>query len=409
VGIALVCDYSLEYMGGAQSVFLDEVELFRSTGEDVLVVAPAPSRARPSGLHDDDLLVPGTGSVPGAGLPVIPNTRALRRRLRRAFEERGVDVVHVHSEFGLTAAAGMVAREMRIPVVHTVHTFYWQGPNLGPFDGAMASVIRGLARRLRGAPSSAPVSTPRALDASLRGITLAAALEADAVISPSAHQAEALREAGLTDVEVVPNPMRAKAAPGEPLREIDGPLRIVWVGRLAPEKRLLEFLEAVVRAGDQLEPRSLDVTIVGEGPLLAEARRVASAASLHGGSVIRFTGRVDRDEVARLMSRSHLVALTSFGFDNQPVVVVEAFHAARSVVYVDPRLQEGLAEAGILTASPDVDGMAATLLDLARHPETVVARSQQTVEASQRFRPERHVQDVRAVWDAAATRASARA
>lgn len=406
--IAFVCDYALNYTGGAQSVFFDEIELLRASGYEVLVVAPRPPRGEMSAkIGDTAGLTESTWQIPGADLPVLRNSRTRRRHLERLFRDRRIDVVHVHSEFGLTSAAVAAAARLGIPVVHTVHAFFWQGPDLRGLDRVAGAAIRSTVRALRGSPSWNRVHAPRAVDAALRSATLTAAQAADAVISPSAHQAEALRAAGLTHATVVPNPMRTRTACPAPLTRIDGPLRVVWVGRLAREKRPLEFLHAVARAGKLLGPHSLDVTVIGDGPLLAEARQIADRMSPGGGSRIRFTGSVDRSEVDRRMRDSHLVALTSFGADNQPVVVVEAFHAARSVLYVDPRLEEGLADAGILCGSPEIEGMAAMLVHLVRHPEVVVARSAQTVAASERFSPERHVQALHTIYATTRSRAGA--
>ena len=90
-------------------------------------------------------------TIGGVDMPAIRNTRGLRSRLRRLFRERSIDVVHVHSEFGLTAAATRVAQELGIPVVHTVHTFFWQGPDLRRFDrlaAAYPALPHSLVRRL---------------------------------------------------------------------------------------------------------------------------------------------------------------------------------------------------------------------------------------------------------------------
>lgn len=399
--IALVCDYSLDYMGGAQSVFLDEIQLLRAAGEHVIVIAPLPKPQPGASEEHEAGFIRATFRIPGVGLPVIVNTSALRRRLRRILQDHAIDVVHLHSEFGLTAATQTVAHQLGIPVVHTVHTFFWQGPDLGRLDAAAAASVRAIARALRGRRTDAAPRATLALDSALRGVTLTAAREADTVISPSAHQADALREAGADDVEILPNPMSPVTPRGEPLRHVGTPLRIVWVGRLVKEKRILEFVRAVIRASGTLGPGALDITIVGDGPLLAEAQNAVAAAPAGSSALFRFTRRVGRDEVDRIIRGGHIVALTSYGFDNQPVVVVEAFHAARSVVYADPRLKEGLAEAGILFSSPDVEGMAATIRDLVRHPEIVIAQSARTLTAAQQFEPERHVRRLREIYAAA--------
>ena len=407
--IALVCDYALDRIGDAQAVVLREAELLRAAGDEVVVIGAAQpgSAPRPVPPGEAPILIAAAFVVPGVDMPAIRNTRGLRSRLRRLFRERSIDVVHVHSEFGLTAAATRVAQELGIPVVHTVHTFFWQGPDLRRFDRLAAAAVRGLSRVLRGrAPRTALPDTPRAVDAAVRSVTLDAAMEADAVISPSAHQAEALRIAGLPEVEVVPNPMPPRTTPGVPLPSVELPLQVLWVGRLTLESGILEFVRAVRKAGEDLAPGSLVARIAGDGPLFAEAREAAASTSPEGGSSIQFLGRVEPEGIQPLMRDSHLLAVTSFGLDPQPVVVAEAFRAARSVLYIDPRLREGLAEAGILCGSPDVKGMAAMLRELVHHPSIVVERSLRTVSASHPFQPEQHLRGVREAWDAAARRAA---
>jgi glycosyltransferase involved in cell wall biosynthesis len=109
---------------------------------------------------------------------------------------------------------------------------------------------------------------------------------------------------------------------------------------------------------------------VGDGPQLNRARRIAA-----GHPQISFSGRVPSTAVAAKLEWAHVAALTSFGFDNQPMTVVEALFAARPVLYVDPALREGLDTAGLLCPDESVDGMAAMLIDLARDPDRVVRAS----------------------------------
>ncbi|RII96174.1 glycosyltransferase, partial [Clavibacter michiganensis subsp. insidiosus] len=85
---------------------------------------------------------------------------------------------------------------------------------------------------------------PRRLDSALRGMTLAVCREADVVLSPSAHQAVALRSAGLPAIEVLSNTScTARGASAE--LPAGGALRLVWAARFAPEKRLDVMLEAM--------------------------------------------------------------------------------------------------------------------------------------------------------------------
>lgn len=396
--IALVIDYSLEYLGGAQSAFLDEAALLRSRGHEVTIVAPWPrtvGRSEPAWfarwreLGGTTVAVPYVLTLPGVDLPVVRNSTALRRRLEYEFAARRIEAVHVHSEFGLSAAAVSVARRRGVPTVQTVHTFFWQAPMPRAIGRLAASGVRGFARWLRGFPSSRAHLADAPLDSALRGVTLGLGQRVDVVVSPSAHQAERLRAAGLSRVEVVPNALATADEPGEPLERIDGPLRIVWVGRLVPEKRILEWVRAVVAAVAILPPGALEVEIVGEGPLRAGAE--ALAAAVQG---ITFLGRLPREEVHGRMRDAHLVALTSFGFDNQPVTIVEALNARRGVLYVDPALTEGVDVAGIRAEGPDVESMSDLLVALAEDPARVVEASRNAERGAREFDPDEHVRRI---------------
>ncbi|WOQ69540.1 glycosyltransferase family 4 protein [Microbacterium limosum] len=389
--VALVCDYSLDYLGGAQSAFLDEATLLRRAGHNVLLIAPEPADAEASwlrewrGIGGADALVPARVTLPGVDLPVIRNTAGLRSRLAQHLADHGVEVVHVHSEFGLSAAAISAARRRGLRTVQTVHTFFWQAPVPRGAGRVAAAAVRIFARWLRGFPSSRAALAGAPLDSALRGLTLATGQRVDAVVSPSAHQAVRLREAGLADVRVVPNAVALPDAAAEPLTSVDAPLRIVWVGRLVPEKRLMEFVAAIAEASRRLPGGSLSVDVVGEGPLRAEGERAAE------GLPVRFHGRLDRGRVQELMRQSHVVALSSYGFDNQPVTIVEALHARRGVFYVDPALTEGVDVAGLRAAGPEPEAMAEMLIALVQDPARVVLASQRAADGAREFDPEVHV------------------
>ncbi|MDX2377960.1 glycosyltransferase family 4 protein [Microbacterium sp. LRZ72] len=403
--IALVCDYSLDYMGGAQSAFLDEAMLLRERGHRVVLVVPfvrpgivpvGPWREEWLARGGDIVPVPAATTLPGIGLPVIRNSAGLRRRLGAELAVRGVDVVHVHSEFGLTAAVVSAARRAGIGTVQTVHTFFWRAPIWRPLEGLAARVVGGFVRWLRAFPTPRQPLAPQALESALRNMTLSMAVRVDAVISPSAHQAERLEAAGLSGVRIVPNAVAAADGSPPALTSVSAPLRIVWVGRLAPEKRLREWIDAVATASALLPPGALDVEVIGEGP----ARSEAEARARETTAPIRFTGRLSRGEVQERMRAAHLVALTSFGFDNQPVTIVEALHARRGVLYVDPSLTEGVDVAGLRAETPDVAGMADLLVRLARDPAPVVAASSRAEEGARAFDPDVHVERLLAVYEA---------
>ncbi|MBO0811277.1 MAG: glycosyltransferase family 4 protein [Microlunatus sp.] len=386
--VAVVCDYSLAYLGGAQTALLQEVAALSAQGTRVLVLSPSPpevwTRVRPA-EPVEHLQLPSACTLPGLDLPVVRNTRRQRTRLSELFTRLDITIVHLQSEFGLAAAAAAVAGELQLPVVHTVHTFFWQAPDVG--QPLLAAAVRGFHRVITRLPSSTARLSDKPADSALRNMTLTMARNADLVLSPSAHQADRLRQAGLHQVAVLPNTV-SYGSDAVGLTAVDGPLKIIWIGRCVPEKRILTFVRAATAALDIIGPDKINFTVVGDGPQLPEARATAGD---RGG--ISFLGRQDHDHVIRLLAESHLAALTSYGFDNQPMTVVEAVRALRGVLYCDPALREGLEGPGIL-APPDDAGLAAKLVELATDPAPVLAASQAAVEARIGFGPEHHAAEL---------------
>ncbi|WP_460749230.1 glycosyltransferase family 4 protein [Myceligenerans cantabricum] len=398
--VAVVCDYALDYVGGAQTALVEQVAALAAHGAEVVVVSPSsPAAVARVGLGGDVAYeqVPARWVLPGLDLPVVRSSEPLRRRLAAIFAGRGIQVVQLHSEFGVAAAAVGVARDLGIPVVHTVHTFFWQ--TTARPQRLVAGLVRGFHRwitRLR--PARARLAG-RPADSALRNMTLTVAREVDEVVSPSAHQAERLRDAGLPRVAVVPNTVTASGDAGRALDRVGGPLRLVWIGRCEPEKRILPFVRAVVAAQRELGPGRLHAVVVGDGSQLAEARRIVAGADLD------LLGRQDRDRIPALLAEAHLAALTSYGFDNQPMTIVEAVTAGRGVLYCDPALGEGLSGPGIRVPQ-DEAGMAAALVDLAGHPDRVLAASRATEQARVEFAPETHARRMTGLYGRAIRRGS---
>ncbi|GAB3755799.1 glycosyltransferase family 4 protein [Microlunatus parietis] len=364
--VALVCDYQLGYLGGAQTAMLEQARVLAGAGHPVIIIAPDEPTA-PTLPDVPVLRIPSRGTLPGLRLPLIMNTPEVRARLREWLHDHRIGVVHLHSEFGLAAAAIDVAGELGVPVVHTVHTFFWQ--TRFPAQRALAAAVTAFHRRLTGSPAdSAPRLADRAGESALRAMTWRIARRATVVISPSAHQADRLREAGIDRVAVVPNTLATAPEPAEPPLPYR-PVKIIWLGRCTPEKRILPFVRAAVAAIGRAGPGRLHVTVAGAGQQLAAARRIAA-----GTPEITFLGARPHHEMAGLLHDHHLLALTSYGFDNQPMSIAEAVLAGRGVLHCDPRLTEGTdGGAGILTDGPDEAALTARLVELAENPDRVAA------------------------------------
>jgi glycosyltransferase involved in cell wall biosynthesis len=368
--IAIVLDYSLDLIGGAQRAALNEASALVAAGHGVLLVAPRPAVVPAVLPHGVDALWTTSRRLPALDFPLVVDDEALRSRLLRRFRAARIDAVHLHSEFGHARAAIAAARRLSLPVVHTVHTAYWPG---------VPAPVRPLARAAL-ARMAGPV--PRRTPNPLLDHTLATATAADVVVSPSAHQAADLLRLGVPCPVVLPN---CDSGLGAPLAlPTTDHLRVAWIGRCVPEKRLLAFVKAVRVAQHRLPADRLRVAIAGDGLLLPVARRIGAPGTV-------FLGRLDRDGVRALIAASHLTALTSDGFDNQPMTVVESIRGGRGVLHTDQRLTEGLDRAGLLTATPDAAAIADLLVELALDATRVRSAAAGAVAAAPLFAPETHV------------------
>lgn len=98
------------------------------------------------------------------------------------------------------------------------------------------------------------------------------------------------------------------------------------------------------------------------------------------------------------LSRSHVTALTSIHWDNQPMTVAESLMLLRGVIWCDPALTEGLTQAGIPAFGDDENVLAGLLSELARDPTPVLAASRAAVHARSIFSAEHFTQTVLDVY-----------
>jgi glycosyltransferase involved in cell wall biosynthesis len=95
----------------------------------------------------------------------------------------------------------------------------------------------------------------------------------------------------------------------------------IYVGRISPEKGVLGLVEAW---------RDIDypLTIVGDGPQLAEARKL-------GGCRVRFLGNRPHEEVPRLIEQSAFLVFPSGWYEGFGLTLIEAMAVGRAVVATD--------------------------------------------------------------------------
>jgi glycosyltransferase involved in cell wall biosynthesis len=284
----LTTSYPRDARDPAGRFVADAVEHVRTRGVEVDIVSPASFRH--FGIAYGHGIVGNLRARPWLAL-LVP---AFLWNMRRAVP-RDVELVHAH-----WLAAGAVAATLRKPFVVQV----W-GTDL-----ELARRVPWLARWI------------------LR--------RAELVLAASTFLAEQARALGAREVRVIPSGVALPGEVGEP----DEPPHVLYVGRLSPEKGVLELVAAC---------EGLPLVVVGDGPLRAQ--------------IPQAVGFVPPDELGPWFERAAVVAAPSRR-EGYGVAAREAMAWARPVVASDVG---GLADAvedgvtGLLVPPGDVEALRAAI------------------------------------------------
>lgn len=115
---------------------------------------------------------------------------------------------------------------------------------------------------------------------------------------------------------------------------VDG--RIVFLGRLAPKKRVSDLIRAFALI--EGEYPDAELLVVGEGPRRDELEALTHDLGVTDG--VEFTGRVADEEIPRYYASAELFVLPSV-WEGHPLTLLEAWAAGSPVIATDV---EGIAE-----------------------------------------------------------------
>ncbi|MEP6754344.1 MAG: glycosyltransferase family 4 protein [Chthonomonadales bacterium] len=215
------------------------------------------------------------------------NPLALRKIAQKVAEyAAGFDVIHVHgiSPSIVCAKASRIAGK---PLVVTIHN---QIPAMNPLE---------------------------------KRVVLSAVLQAKTVIPVSKAVSNELAKLGIpsANIKVIPNGIDLNCFTTiPPATQIspDGPIRLLAVGRLSPEKGFDLLIEAMKSL-----PDNYSLTIAGDGP---DRQKLEGLAS---GLQVQFAGKVN--DIPGLMAQSDIVVIPSRQ-EGQGIVALEAMAAGRPLV-----------------------------------------------------------------------------
>lgn len=383
--IVIFCEQHPHTLGGAQTSVLLQTKFLERAGHTVTFVSPALR----SGPLDDPQFI----DIPSMAVPTVKEYTWLWPRdahldvIRQGLAKRpAVDVVHIQSDFWGAAYGYRFARDNGLPVVHTMHHRLDVGVDGSiPFPALFYAML-GLWQKwsLRDRFTRRP---RHAFD-----YLAQYAKEADVVISPSHHFAALLASKGVATKSRTPLTVLPTGVDDDVLDRVvhhsgTDQLRVAWVGRFSPEKRVVEFCESLQQVTEQIE-----VTMVGDGALRPKAESVAPPS-------VRFVGALPYVEAIQVIADADVLVQSSFGFETQGMTVTEALALGTHVIVVDPDIAGELPEGSYtLTADQTSRAMADAIDEAARGVRE--GNRARNADFRMRFRQSSRTEEVLAVYSA---------
>jgi glycosyltransferase involved in cell wall biosynthesis len=362
VRITHVSDTYLPLLGGIEAQVSRLARQQAAAGHDVEVITTTPAAPGAHGVSttvQDGVTVHRIAArIPG-GWPIHPRSTAhLTARLRAAIA-RGErpDVVHLHMGVlapTVQAALRPVAR-LGLPAVLTVHSV-WGGA--WRLFAAADAVVRWSRLPVRWSAVSELTAAPlRRLVRRGTGAT-------------GAGTGAGGTRAGGADVAILPNGLdldawRVPRTERQARPEGSG-VHFVAAARFAPRKRMLPLLAAVADVVPRLPDGALFVTLAGDGPERAAARRFVAEHGLH--DVVSLPGRLNSTELKRLYARADVFVAPSpaeaFG-----IAALEAQAAGLGVIaHSDSGVAERVLDGATGLLVPDDAALTSALVRLVAEP-----------------------------------------
>lgn len=390
--VGLFTDSYLPTINGVVRAVQNLREGIESLGHAAYVIAPgAPSYA------DTEPRILRAPSVPVGfnGNRLMLPSRAVVSRLRTL----RLDVVHSHGSLSAGLIADHFATLADIPHIHTIHTnfpslvkHYKVASLLAATTGSMAYPLY---YRIKRRPPytyrpTGEYSWAEFSSKTIWRLMLLLATHADAVIAPSVTMANRLRGYGLgTPLYAVPNSASRHAPTEQDRADVkawlsaypsDSYVRLLYVGRISPEKRVGKVVEALARVAPAAP---VILLVVGNGVEELRIGRMVRRMGLAGR--VLFAGQKQEGFVSAAMEAADFLVLPSYQFDTQPLTVVEATLAHLPVLYCDALLREGLGSGNALLVEPTVTGLSEGMQTLALDPDRLRRMAYKSEEASREF------------------------
>ena len=349
--IALFTDQHPHSLGGVQTSVMLQKKYLNRNGVKVTIFAPKSKRATP----DPDIKVlPSSYFSIGREYSVVWSLRKAAKFCQSQYESEHYDLVHLQGDFAAASLAVELAKSRKLPIVYTSHTNVDVMANklIGkPLKILLLRFFTWQHAHFLNIPNRPKVFNAFEYMAFIHR-------NMDKVIAPSGHFAKLLKEKGVaTECEVmitgVDDDLLTDVSRTTPVPQ--KPVHFVWAGRMQPEKRLLQAIEAFAKA-----KTNATLGIYGFGPLEKAAKNLVLARGLIRR--VKFQGKLPHREILQVFADADVVMQTSIGFETQGLTVYEAAAVGTPTLLCDPKIASELpGDSNWVDDSGTIEGLAKTI------------------------------------------------
>jgi glycosyltransferase involved in cell wall biosynthesis len=338
-------------LGGLQTSVMLQKKYLNRNGVQVTIFAPKSKRA----TYDKDIkVIPSSYPSIGREYSVVWSLRKAAKFCQMQYESQNYDLVHLQGDFAAASLAIELARSRNLPLVYTAHTNIDVMGN--KLLGKPLKIIFLRFFTWQHAHFLKIANYPKVFTAFEYMAFIHRNMEK--VIAPSSHFAKMLKEKGVaTEVDVmitgVDDDLLADVTRTATIPQ--KPVRFVWAGRMQPEKRILQTIEAFAKA-----KTNATLDIYGFGPLERAAKNLVRARLL--SKRVKFHGKLPHREILQVFANADAVMQTSIGFETQGLTVYEAAATRTPTILCDSKISAELPEgSNWLDETGTIKGLAKTI------------------------------------------------
>jgi 1,2-diacylglycerol 3-alpha-glucosyltransferase len=253
-------------------------------------------------------------------------------KLAHIIKKLNLDIIHTHTEFSLGIFGRIMARELRLPIVHTYHTIYEDYTHY-------MTHIRALDRRAK---------------AFARAYSKVCCNTVEQVIVPTQKTKELLMTYSVhKDISVVPTGIDLSKFdknnyPEKEIKELKKKYGLtgnnkvlIYIGRVSPEKNIEEIIKAMPEYMRTRE--SVRFVIVGSGPELEKLENLVNGLGMKDRFI--FTGAQPWDSIG-LFYQLGDVFVSASKSETQGLTYIEAMASGLPIVARQDKCLEDILEQG---------------------------------------------------------------